>query len=71
MEGDGFRINITLPQEMLGEDFSIAIDSNTIILNFKNSTYFKNALTSNIIGVFQKGENLVSNQKGEIIITQW
>jgi hypothetical protein len=69
MEGDGFRINITLPQEMLGSEYNVTIDSSTVIVNFMNNTYFRNALTSNISGTFEKGINTIRNNNGEILIT--
>jgi hypothetical protein len=70
MEGNGFRINITLPQTMLGLNYSVDIDSGTVIVNFVNNTYFRGTLTSNITGTFEKGENTVRNSNGEILIVQ-
>ncbi len=72
LEGNGFAINVTLPPDILGYDYSISIHSNDIVITLNNSTYSRSVATSEISGTFAKGSvNLIRNERGRIIITHW
>ncbi len=70
LEGDGFSVNLTLPEKILGLGYSFSLDSNYLVLNLSNSFYHRVLLTKNITGLPLPGKNLIYNNKGEIIILQ-
>ena len=69
LEGDGFSINITVPQDILGTNFSLMIHENRVLLELRNNTYSRTLLTKNITGTLSKGVNVIGNTQGEIIIS--
>jgi hypothetical protein len=69
LEGDGFSIGLKVPQNIFGQNFTINIYNNNIVIYFANSTYSKSLLTENITGVMKKGQNTIKNRAGEILIT--
>lgn len=69
LEGSGFMINLTVPENIYGRDYTIGIYANLIRLEVENQTYFKPILTKNITGILTKGVNLVENKKGVLVIT--
>ena len=69
LEGDGFFINVTIPEKILEWNYSISIYSNHLLLDLRNTTYSRILLTKNITGSLGKGINQVENRKDEIIIT--
>ena len=70
LEGDGFSVNLTLPEKILGLEYSFSLDSNYLVLNLSGSFYHRVLLTKNITGLPLPGKNLIYNNKGEIIILQ-
>ncbi len=68
VEGNGFQANLTLPEKILGNNYSVFIQSNFVVLTVQNKTYFKPLLTSNITGTIKKGMNTLYNSNGMIII---
>ena len=68
LEGDGFSINVTVPQNILGKDYSITLYKNNVVIYFANATYSKSVLTENITGTIRKGINIVTNRDGEIVL---
>ncbi|MBI4020335.1 MAG: hypothetical protein HY367_03300 [Candidatus Aenigmarchaeota archaeon] len=68
IEGDGFSINMTLPQDIFTYDYSIALDTNHVIITVANNSYFRDLLTENITGTLGKGANTITNVNGEIVI---
>lgn len=71
LEGDGFSMNLTIPEKVLGMNYSLNISLNFILLNFSDNIYSKQLLTQNISGELKKGKNLLSNVDKDIIISQW
>jgi len=69
LEGSGFSMNLTLPENIFGMTYSIDTESNYILLTFNNITYSKHILTQNITGNLSPGTNLIRNENGEIIIS--
>jgi hypothetical protein len=70
LEGDGFSINVTLPERILRLDYTINISSNEVILRLDGSTYVRYLLTNNVTGDAVKGTNRILNRHGEILITE-
>ncbi len=68
LEGDGFIINMTLPDRIFSRDYSVGIGGNEVILSVEGITYTKKVLTKDITGVPQKGLNTIRNEAGMIII---
>ncbi len=68
LEGDGFSINITLPERIMRMDYTIDVSSNEVILRLDGKTYIAYLLTNNVTGSFAKGTNTITNSNGEIII---
>jgi hypothetical protein len=69
LEGDGFSSNITIPETISGLNYSIGMFNGAIWIEVNNITYSKNLLTKNVTGSFNKGQNLLRNENGEVIIT--
>ncbi len=69
LEGDGFFINMTLPNDIFGTDYTIEINSNEVLMEVSNVSYTKILLTNNITGEPKKGLNFIENRRGEIILT--
>lgn len=69
LEGDGFSINLTLPEKIAGSDYTVQIFSNTIIINLGESNYTRNILSPDITGSLKKGINTIENKHGTIIIS--
>ena len=69
LEGDGFSINLEIPQVIFGQNYTIDIYDNNVVIIFSNSTYSKHTLTENITGTLKKGFNKIINRDGEILIT--
>ncbi len=69
LEGDGFMINLTLPDEIFGRNYTIIIKSNYVSIAVSNVTYFKPILTEDITGNLTKGTNLIRNRNGIVVIS--
>ena len=70
MEGDGFSMDVTLPESILRINYTIDIHSNEVIMTVYGSTYIRYLLTNNVTGVPVKGTNTITNRNGEIMITE-
>ena len=69
LEGSGYSINTTLPQDISGYDYTLDIDSNQILMTINALTYSHLLLTKNVTGTFKKGNNMIRNKNGVIIIS--
>ena len=69
LEGDGFMINLTLPNEIFSRNYTITIKSNYMSIAVSNVTYFKPILTDDITGNLIKGTNLIKNRNGVVVIS--
>ena len=70
LEGDGFSMDVTVPERILRLNYTIDISSNEVILRVDGGTYVRYLLTDNITGEVVKGTNRILNQNGEIIIME-
>ena len=68
LEGDGFSMNLTLPESILRKDYDVEIQSNEVILRIGSRTYVDYILTTNVTGSFRKGTNTIANRNGTIEI---
>lgn len=69
LEGDGFSTNFTLPQRIMGFDYSVNISSGFLFMGIKNDTYSDPLITKDITGVPRKGENVLRNVNGRLVIS--
>jgi len=69
LEGSGFSTNLTLPQKIMGLDYSVAIADGFILVEVSNQTYSATLLARNITGSLRKGENRLANINQEIVIS--
>jgi uncharacterized protein (UPF0333 family) len=69
LEGDGFSTNFTLPQQIMGFDYSVNISSGFILIEVNNSTHSSPLITKDITGVPRKGENSLRNSGGRLVIS--
>ncbi len=69
LEGDGFSTNFTLPQRIMGFDYSVNISSGFLFIGISNSTYSSPLITKDIAGAPRKGENSLRNIGGRLVIS--
>ena len=70
LQGDGYFTNVTLPEKIIGAEYTIEINQNQLILEVESSSYTKTILTNNIQGDPVPGHNNnIENQGGLLKIT--
>ena len=78
LEGDGFSLNLSLPEKFTvvvtekAEIFSydLIIDRDSLLLDIPEfRSYRRSLLTENVSGMLNKGDNLISNVKGVVVIS--
>jgi CDP-diglyceride synthetase len=69
LEGDGFSINLVLPESIFGYNYTFVTENDTIWLHVAEKSFYKRLLTSNITGILSSGENKIKNIKGMIVIS--
>jgi len=67
LEGDGFQTIVSIPDKIIGFDYSISISSNYLTISVQD-TSFSRALLTNATGSFQEGENTIANVDGAVEI---
>ena len=70
IEGDGFSMNVTLPERIFKINYTVSINSNEVILRIDGSSFIEQVITNNITGSFEKGTSRVTNNNNEIIV-EW
>lgn len=68
IEGDGFKLNFTLPESISGADYNINISSMALWLSMNAKTYAGNLLTDDIVGELVYGPNTVENRGGIVYV---
>jgi len=69
LEGDGFSMNVTLPERILREEYTVEVASNEVIIRIGTKAYVEYILTTNVTGTFSKGTNTIENSNGVIEIS--
>jgi len=69
LEGDGFSTNFTLPLQIMNLNYSVGIDSGFVLIEINNMTYSSPLITKDITGAPRKGENLLRNVNGRLVIS--
>ena len=68
LEGPGFKVNLTMPPDIFGQEYSTEIHSSTVFMVIGGKYYSRKLLTGNIAGNLTKGMNFISNVNGGILI---
>ncbi len=69
--GDGFSMNVTLPEKIIGLNYSVIVAPGMITLNIDKNTYFRNILSRNVSNLTEilPGEMFtVKNKDGVVLI---
>jgi len=69
LEGDGFSTNFTLPQQIMSQNYSVGIDAGFLLIEINNMTYSSPLITKDITGLPRKGDNLLKNVNGRLVIS--
>jgi hypothetical protein len=69
LEGDGFSTNFSLPQQIMNLDYSVNISSGFVLIEISNLTYSSPLITKDITGIPIKGENVLRNINGRLVIS--
>ncbi len=70
LEGDGFSMNVTIPERIYRINYTVSIRSNEVILRVDGSSFIEQVITNNITGSFDKGTSRITNKDNEIIV-EW
>ena len=70
LEGDGFSMNVTIPERIYRINYTVSIRSNEVILRVDGSSFIEQVITNNITGSFDKGTSRISNKDNEIMV-EW
>jgi len=69
--GDGFSMNVTLPEKIMGLNYSVIVAPGMIAVNIDKNTYFRNILSRNVSNLTEilPGETFtVKNRDGVVLI---
>ncbi len=69
LQGDGFSINMTVPEYLGSLGYSLHSEGNTIWINVNNRTFSGNILANNFTGTLKKGRSLIRNVEGELMVS--
>ena len=69
LAGDGFRMNITLPSKVAGQNYTLRVSGSQLFLNTSLNTYSAGLYTSNVSGTFHSGLVTFNNTNSTIIVT--
>ncbi len=68
--GDGYSRNISLYEDIYGQNYSIRIGKGMVLIDVKNKTYSSHTISSNISGSILPGCNSLSNVKNNVSIAR-
>lgn len=69
LQGDGFSINMTVPEYAGSFDYSLHSEGSSIWIEVNNRTFSGHILANNFTGNLKKGRNLIRNVNGELVIS--
>lgn len=69
LEGHGFSVNYTLPETVLGMNYSVDIERGFVFLNLSERIYTKRLITRNVTGDLKTGKNIIENVNGVVVIS--
>lgn len=67
--GDGFFVNVTVPEMVSGSEYIINVSNGFIFVNVSGDIFSRKILTDNISGTLHKGKNMLENNNGMIVIS--
>ncbi|MBU0953119.1 MAG: hypothetical protein KKA90_01705 [Nanoarchaeota archaeon] len=68
LAGDGFRINMSLPNSVGNTNYTIHVLGNLLMLNTSRDTYSETLFTPNITGTFVPGLNTIRNINNNVVV---
>jgi hypothetical protein len=69
LEGHGFSVNFTLPETVLGMNYSVEIERGFVFLNLSSRIYTRRIATKNVTGDLKTGKNIIENVNGIVVIS--
>lgn len=69
LEGPGFSTNLTLPEAILGTNYSIITQPGAALLYLSGRSYFDTILPRNVTGTPHPGVNTLMNEGGVVVIS--
>ena len=70
LEGVGFSTNVTIPQTIMGRDYTLNKSSNFIFIVIGENEYSKPIITKNVTGDFTLGSvNTISNMADHVRVS--
>ena len=72
-EGDGFKINLSLPQNIKGRNYNISVNSNYVIISIGNLNYLTKTLPYNLTNqnLDKTRKNEIYNKGGKLYVTYY
>lgn len=67
-QGPGYHRNFTLPQQMLGNSYTVNVTDGLVVLGWQNTTAVTNVPVKTINGNITPGENRIRNNGGELYV---
>lgn len=66
VQGDGYARTFTVPEELLGNEYSMDVVNKTLILSWDDRNMYQDAIVDTVTGEFAPGENRIENVEGDI-----
>lgn len=67
-QGDGYTRNFTLPQQVMGTDYTVDVSNGLLILDWGDRIVVKNVVVDAVNGNIVQGENRIRNRDGELYV---
>jgi hypothetical protein len=68
LEGPGFSARVELPDRLSGYDYAIRTGSDSLAIDYRDSSYLRHLTINSVTGSFAKGLNTISNVNGGVVI---
>jgi hypothetical protein len=69
IEGDGFSLNMTLPETIAGRAYTLAVKQNSVEMVAGDDYFYNNLLTRNVTGPLSPGTRTLKNVNGVVVIS--
>lgn len=69
LEGDGFSINLSLPETIINRNYTLYAEGTLLWLEVNGDSFHRTLLTDNITGNLSAGINRLSNVEGGLVIS--
>lgn len=69
-QGDGFSRVFDLQQDISGEDYTVTLENETVLLEYEGTDILATTAATGVDGDVQPGTNRVENNGGKLYVTQ-